>query len=110
MTIPERRTALQTFGVEAYVKRGREPIDERTTIVMRGSPIGDGWEPDDERYVIYSWDDETVAAWNAHFANHPNLDKIVIEPIKLSPEDEATADAIFGPVRRRRAKADAAAR
>jgi DNA invertase Pin-like site-specific DNA recombinase len=110
MTTPGRRTALQTFGVEVYVKRGREPIDERTTIVMRGSPIGEGWEPDGERYVIYSWNDETVAAWYAHFANHPNLDKIVIEPIKLSPEDEARADEIFGPVRRHRPKADAAAR
>jgi hypothetical protein len=100
MTILERRRALQSFGVEAYVIRGRAPIDERTTIVMRGSPIGDGWEPDDERHVIYSWEDETVAAWNAHFANHPNLDKIVIEPLKLSDEDKAAEEAIFGPVER----------
>jgi DNA invertase Pin-like site-specific DNA recombinase len=100
MTIAGRRRALQNFGVEAHVLRGREPIDERTTIVMRGSPIGDGWEPDDERHVIYSWDEETVAAWNAHFANHPNLDKIVIEPLKLSEEDKAAEEAIFVPLER----------
>src|SRR6266852_2275389 len=48
MTVPERRRALQAFEVVAYVERGRQPVDERLTIHLRGSPVSDGWEPDVE--------------------------------------------------------------
>jgi DNA invertase Pin-like site-specific DNA recombinase len=103
LTVPEQRTALHMFEVEAFVQRGREPVDERTTIVMRGSPIAEGWEPDDERYVIYSWGDKS-AALEAHFtdvfANDPNFNKIVVEPIKLSPELKEAEEAIFGKLTR----------
>jgi hypothetical protein len=115
MTVPERRRALQAFEVAAYVKRGRQPVDERVTIELRGSPAGDGWEPDVE-YTLPSDQElaeqitaefaaaglnipnvaERITAWNAKYADA----KVVIEPIKLSPEMEATAEAIFGPLER----------
>lgn len=113
MGVPERRRALQAFEVTAYVERGRQPVDERLTIHLRGSPVSDGWEPDVE-YTLPSDQElaETIAAeyaaaglnipnvterieaWNAKYADA----KIVIEPLKLSDEDRATAEAIFGPV------------
>jgi DNA invertase Pin-like site-specific DNA recombinase len=115
MTVPERRRALQAFEVAAYVKRGRQPVDERVTIELRGSPAGDGWEPDVE-YTLPSDQElaeqitaefaaaglnipnvaERITVWNAKYADA----KVVIEPIKLSPEMEATAEAIFGPLER----------
>jgi hypothetical protein len=39
MTVSERRRALQSFEVTAYVERGRQPVDERVTIEMRGAPV-----------------------------------------------------------------------
>ena len=39
---------------------------------------------------------ERIAAWKAKYADA----KIVIEPLKLSDEDRATAEAIFGPLER----------
>jgi hypothetical protein len=39
---------------------------------------------------------ERIAAWEAKYADA----KIVIEPLKLSDEDRATAEAIFGPLER----------
>ena len=115
MSVPERRRALQAFEVVAYVERGRQPVDERVTIELRGSPAGDGWEPDVE-YTLPSDQElaeqitaefaaaglnipnvaERIAAWNAKYADA----KIVIEPIKLSDEDKAAAEAIFGPLER----------
>jgi DNA invertase Pin-like site-specific DNA recombinase len=117
MSVPERRRALQAFEVVAYVERGRQPVDERVTIELRGSPVSEGWEPDVE-YTLPS-DQELaeriaaefaaagistsvnevaarIAAWNAKYADA----KIVIEPLKLSDEDKATAEAIFGPLER----------
>jgi hypothetical protein len=99
MTVPERRRALQAFEVVAYVERGRQPVDERVTIELRGSPTGDGWEPDVE-YTLPSDHElaeqiaaefaaaglnisdvaERIAAWTAKHADA----KIVIEPIKLA--------------------------
>jgi DNA invertase Pin-like site-specific DNA recombinase len=115
MTIPERRRALQALEVVAYVERGRQPADERVTIELRGSPVSDGWEPDVE-YTLPSDQElaekitaefaaaglnipnvaERIAAWKAKYADA----KIVIEPIKLSDEDEAAEEAIFGPLAR----------
>ncbi|MBA3567712.1 MAG: hypothetical protein H0W31_12805 [Actinobacteria bacterium] len=115
MTVPERRRALQAFEVVAYVERGRQPLDERLTIELRGSPVSDGWEPDVE-YTLPSDQElaekiaaeyaaaglnipnvaERIAAWKAKYADA----KIVIEPLKLSDEDRATAEAIFGPLER----------
>ncbi|MDQ2911308.1 MAG: recombinase family protein [Actinomycetota bacterium] len=111
MTIPERRRALQAFEVVAYIERGRQLVDERVTIELRGSPVSDGWEPDVD-YTLPSDQElaeritaefaaagivitnmaERIAAWNAKYADT----KVVIRPIKLSEEDKATADAIFG--------------
>ena len=104
MTVPERRRALQAFEVVAYVERGRQPLDERLTIELRGSPVSDGWEPDVE-YALPS-DQElaekiaavhaintdpeaaaAAAAWDAKYADA----KIVIEPLKLSDEDKKAA-------------------
>jgi hypothetical protein len=99
----------------AYVERGRQPVDERLTIELRGSPVSDGWEPDVE-YTLPSDQElaekiaaeyaaaglnipnvaERIAAWNAKYADT----KIVIEPLKPSDEDRATAEAIFGPLER----------
>ncbi|HLG10106.1 MAG TPA: recombinase family protein [Gaiellaceae bacterium] len=117
MSVPERRRALQAFEVAAYVERGRQPLDERVTIELRGSPVSDGWEPDVD-YVLPSDQElaekiaaefaaaglstsvkevaERIAAWTAKYADA----KIVIEPLKLSDEDRATAEAIFGPLER----------
>ena len=115
MTVPERRRALQAFEVVAYVERGRQPVDERLTIELRGSPVSDGWEPDVE-YTVPSDQElaekiaaeyaaaglnipnvaERIAAWKAKYVDA----KIVIEPLKLSDEDRATAEAIFGPLER----------
>jgi DNA invertase Pin-like site-specific DNA recombinase len=117
MSVPERRRALQAFEVVAYVKRGRQPVDERLTIELRGSPVGDGWEPDVE-YTLPSDRElaeriaaefaaagistsvkevaERIAAWKARYADA----KIVIEPLKLTDEDKAAAEAIFGPLER----------
>src|SRR5206468_3613478 len=89
--------------------------DERVTIELRGSPVSDGWEPDVE-YTLPSDQElaetiaaefaaaglnipnvaERIAAWKAKYADT----KIVIEPIKLSDEDKATEEAIFGPLER----------
>jgi hypothetical protein len=115
MTIPERRRALQAFEVVAYVERGRQPVDERLTIQLRGSPVSDGWEPDVE-YTLPSDQElaeqitaeyaaaglnipnvaERIAAWKAKYADA----KIVIEPLTLSDQDEKAAEAIFGPLER----------
>jgi hypothetical protein len=115
MTIPGRRRALQAFEVVAHVERGRQPLDERVTIELRGSPVGDGWEPDVE-YTLPSDQElaeritaefataglnipnvaERIAAWKAKYADT----KIVIKPIRLSEEDKATEEAIFGPLER----------
>ena len=115
MSVSERRRALQAFDVVAYVERGRQPLDERVTIELRGSPTGDGWEPDVD-YTLPSDQElaeqitaefaaaglnipnvaERIAAWNAKYADA----KIVIEPIKLSDEDNKAAEAIFGPLER----------
>ena len=115
MSVPERRRALQAFEVVGYVERGRQPVDERVTIELRGSPVGDGWEPDVE-YKVPSDQElaeqitaefaaagivipnvaERIAAWKAKYADA----KIVIEPLKLSEEDKATEEAIFGPLER----------
>jgi hypothetical protein len=117
MSVPERRRALQAFEVVAYVERGRQSVDERLTIELRGSPVSDGWEPDVE-YTLPSDQElaekiaaefaaagistsvkevaERIAAWTAKYADA----KIVIEPLKLSDEDRATAEAIFGPLER----------
>jgi hypothetical protein len=103
MSVPERRRALQAFEVVAYVERGRQPVDERVTIELRGSPVGEGWEPDVE-YTVPSDQEladqitaeyaaaglnipnvaERIAAWKAKYADA----KIVIEPLKLSDEDK----------------------
>jgi DNA invertase Pin-like site-specific DNA recombinase len=117
LSVPERRRALQAFEVAAYVERGRQPVDERLTIELRGSPVGEGWEPDVE-YTVPSDHElaeqitaefaaagistsveevaKRIAAWKAKYADA----KIVIEPLKLSDEDRATAEAIFGPLER----------
>jgi DNA invertase Pin-like site-specific DNA recombinase len=115
MSVPERRRVFQAFEVVAYVGRGRQPVDERLTIELRGSPVGDGWEPDVE-YTLPSDQElaeqiaaefaaaglnipnvaERIAAWKARYADA----KIVIEPLKLSDEDKAAAEAIFGPLER----------
>ncbi len=115
MSVPERRRVFQAFEVVAYVERGRQPVDERLTIHLRGSPVSDGWEPDVE-YTLPSDQElaekiaaeyaaaglnipnvaERIAAWKAKYADA----KIVIEPLKLSDEDRATAEAIFGPLER----------
>jgi hypothetical protein len=115
MTVPERRRALQAFGVVASVERGRQPVDERLTIELRGVPVGDGWEPDvdyplptrqelveqiEAEFAAAGIDagnvSERIAAWEAKYADA----KIVIEPLKLSDEDKAAAEAIFGPLER----------
>jgi hypothetical protein len=123
MTVPERRRALQAFDLVAYVGRGRQPVDERVTIEFRGTPARDGWEPDVE-YTVPSDQElaeritaefaaagititdmaERISAWNAKYADA----KIVIKPIEVSPEMKNSADAIFGPTRRRRTKPDPA--
>jgi hypothetical protein len=115
MSVPERRRVFQAFEVVAYVERGRQPVDERLTIELRGSPVGDGWEPDVE-YTLPSDQElaeriaaefvaaglnipnvaERIAAWKAKYADA----KIVIKPLKLSDEDKAAAEAIFGPLER----------
>jgi len=117
LTVPERRRALQAFELVAYVERGRQPLEERLRIELRGSPVSDGWEPDVE-YTLPSDQElaetiaaeftvagistsvkevaERIAAWKAKYADA----KIVIEPLKLSDEDRATAEAIFGPLER----------
>ena len=121
MTVPERRRALQAFEVVAYVERGRQPVDERVTIELRGSPTGDGWEPDVE-YTLPSDHElaeriaaefaaaglnisdvaERIAAWTAKYADS----KIVIEPIKPSDEHKKAAEAIFGSLERASRKRD----
>ncbi len=128
MSVPERRRALQAFEVVAQVERGRQPLDERVTIELRGSPTGDGWEPDVE-YRLPS-DQELaeqiaaefaaaglnitnvagrIAAWTAKHADT----RIVIKPLKLTDEDKKAAEAIFGPLeptpRKRARKANTAA-
>jgi Recombinase/Recombinase zinc beta ribbon domain len=115
MTVPERRRALHAFEVVAYVERGRQPVDERVTIELRGSPVADGWEPDVE-HTLPSDEElaeritaefaaaglsitnvaERIAAWKAKYADA----KIVIKPIVLSEEDKAAEGAIFGPLER----------
>ena len=125
MSVPERRRAFQAFEVVAYVERGRQPVDERVTIELRGSPVSDGWEPDVE-YTLPSDQElaekiaaeyaaaglnipnvaERIAAWKAKYADA----KIVIEPLKLSDADRATADAIFGPLERALRKRERKAR
>ena len=117
MTVPERRRVFQAFEVVAYLERGRQPVDERLTIELRGSPVADGWEPDVE-YTLPSDQElaekitaefttagistsvkevaERIAAWKAKYADA----KIIIKPIKLSDEDKKTAEAIFGPLER----------
>src|SRR5712691_8392328 len=128
LTVPERRRALQAFEVVAYVERGRQPVDERVTIELRGSPTGDGWEPDVE-YRLPSDQElaeqiaaefaaaglnitnvaERIAAWTAKHADT----RIVIKPLKLTDEDKKAAEAIFGPLelthRKRERKANTAA-
>jgi DNA invertase Pin-like site-specific DNA recombinase len=115
LTVPERRRALQAFEVVAYVERGRQPLEERLRIELRGSPVSDGWEPDVE-YTVPSDQElaetiraeyaaaglnipkvaERIAAWKAKYADA----KIVIEPLPLSAQDKAAAEAIFGPLER----------
>ncbi|MDP9344506.1 MAG: hypothetical protein M3P44_02075, partial [Actinomycetota bacterium] len=117
MTVPERRRALQAFEVVAYVGRGRQPLDERVTIELRGAPAGDGWEPDVD-YPLPTRQElvatieaefaaagieagnvsERIAAWEAKHADK----KITIAPLPpLPPELEAAADKIFGKASRR---------
>ena len=109
----------------AYVERGRQPLDERLTIELRGSPASDGWEPDVE-YTLPS-DQELAETITAEFAaaglNIPNVaeriaawkakhadTKIVIKPIKLTDEDKKAAEAIFGPLERTHRKRERAAK
>lgn len=113
MTVPERRRALQAFEVVAYVERGRQPVDERVTIELRGSPVGPGWEPDLEYddpseeelarriaavHAINTDPDAaaTAAAWDAKYADA----KIIIKPLVLSEEDKALEEETFGPLER----------
>jgi DNA invertase Pin-like site-specific DNA recombinase len=117
MTIPQRRRALQAFEVVAYIARGRQPLDERLRIELRGAPVGDGWEPDVD-YPLPTRQEllatieaefaaaglnipnvaERIAAWEAKHADT----KITIGPLPpLPPELEAAADKIFGKASRR---------
>ena len=116
MTVPERRRALQAFEVVAYVERGGQPVDERMTIELRGSPTETAgsrtWTtrchpikswPSKSRpstpppgSTSRTWLDERIAAWTAKYADT----KIVIEPIKLSDKDKNAAEAIFGSLER----------
>ena len=115
MTVAERRRALQAFEVVAYVARGRQPVDERVTIELRGSPVSDGWEPDLEYddpsgeelarriaavHAINTDPDAAAeaAAWEAKYADA----KVVIEPLKLSDDDKKAGQAVFGPPERTR--------
>jgi DNA invertase Pin-like site-specific DNA recombinase len=109
MTVEERRAALKRFEVKAIVQRGKESVDERVTIELRGSPVGPGWEPDleyddpsDEElarriaavHAINTDPDAAAAAaaWDAKYADA----RIIIKPLVSSEEDKALEEKIFG--------------
>jgi DNA invertase Pin-like site-specific DNA recombinase len=117
MNTEERRRTLKRFDVRVLVSPGKQHILERVTLEMRGSPIGDGWEPDvddplpsDEELAAKIAAEfaaagidagnvlERIKAWNANYADA----RITIGPLpQLSAELEATADKIFGKASRR---------
>jgi DNA invertase Pin-like site-specific DNA recombinase len=123
MTVEERRAALKRFEVKAIVQRGKESVDERVTIELRGSPVGPGWEPDleyddpsDEELArriaavhAINTDPDAAAVAAAWDAKHADA-KIIIKPLVLSEEDKALEEKIFGPLERALRKREREAR
>ena len=78
LSVPERRRTLQAFGVEASVQRGREPLAQRVTLLIktvryREAATGGDFEPEvvieglpsEGKGTVWDNPDETARAFEA---------------------------------------------